>query len=130
MAKVLGVGGVFLSCLSVNATREWYKSVLGFDLSKNGGAEFFHTDVARQYPKTGRTIWATFDKNDSPFAPSLSEVMVSLIVEDIDGVVKRAERAGAQQVQPRQTFEYGRFAWFMDPDGRKVELWEPLEPLL
>ncbi len=130
MAKVLGVGGIFFTCLSVEATRAWYKNVLGFDLRKSGGAEFRHIDVARKHPKSGRTIWAPFDKNDDPFSPSLSEFMVSLIVEDLDGVVVKAERAGAKQVQPRQTYEYGRFAWFMDPDGRKVELWEPIDPLL
>ena len=129
MGRVVGVGGVFLACMSVEATRRWYQRVLGFELNKNGGMEFHHKDVVKTYPTTSRTIWATFDKNDDPFAPSLSECMISLIVEDLDSVVRRAERAGAEQVQPRQAYEYGRFAWFMDPDGRKVELWEPLEPL-
>lgn len=129
MGKVVGIGGVFMSCLSVESTRGWYKRVLGFDLTEDGGAEFAHRDVARKFPKSGRTIWATFDKNDDPFAPSLAECMISLIVDNLDQVVARAERMGAQQVQPRQAFEYGKFAWFLDPDGRKVELWEPIEPL-
>ena len=130
MGKVIGIGGVFLACASIETTRLWYKRVLGLDVNDQGGCEFKAKGVAEAFPKSGRSIWATFDKNDDPFAPSLSEVMISLVVDDLDAVVARAEKRGAKQVQPRQFYESGKFAWFLDPDGRKVELWEPVEPLL
>ena len=117
-----------MTCASVEATRQWYKRVFGFEINRNGSVEFKHSRMPSKMSKFARTIWAPFDKNGDPFSPSLSEFMISLIVDDIDDVVSKAEKAGAKQCSPRATFDYGRFAWFLDPDGRKVELWEPILP--
>lgn len=128
MSNVLGVGGIFFLCEDPEATKAWYRDVLGLTANEYGGFDFRHADTARAYPSGARTVFAPFRADSDYFQPSSRDVMFNLIVGDLDAMVSRIEAAGAKLVQPVEQYDYGKFAWIMDPDGRKVELWEPVEP--
>ena len=127
MARVIGVGGIFFLCKDAEATKTWYTSVFGIEASEYG-ISFSHAVSAKAFPKGAMTIFAPFKADSDYFKPSDHDVMFNLMVDDLEGVIARAESAGAKQVQPMEDHDYGKFAWFMDPDGRKVELWQPKEP--
>lgn len=128
MAKVLGLGGLFLASPDVEVTKAWYANVLGMEPNDYGGFDFLHEASAKAFPIGARTIFSTFDDKTDYFAPSTQPFMLNLMVDDLDGVLERAKAAGAEEVQPRESHPYGHFGWLMDPDGRKVELWQPIEP--
>jgi predicted enzyme related to lactoylglutathione lyase len=117
MAKVVGVGGVFIKTADVGAWKAWYQSVLGLTLEDFGGAVFPHPDI-------GYTLIAPFSADSDYCAPSPHSLMINLIVDDLDGVLARAARAGVTPVSSQDS-EYGRFAAVVDPAGVKVELWQP-----
>tara|TARA_B100000678_G_scaffold42272_3_gene31710 strand:- start:5014 stop:5403 length:390 start_codon:yes stop_codon:yes gene_type:complete len=127
MAKVIGLGGIFMSCKDTEATKAWYRKVIGVDGNDYGGWDFLHAEAGKTFPQGARSIFAMFDKADY-FKPSDLPFMLNLMVDDLDGVLARLDAEGIEQVQERETHAYGKFAWLMDPDGRKVELWEPIEP--
>ncbi len=127
MAKVIGLGGLFLQCKDTDATKAWYKTVMGTDTNDYGGWDFGHADAGKAFPKGARTIFAPFGADSDYFKPSELPFMLNLMVDDLDGVLARCSEAGIEQLQPKETYSYGHFAWLMDPDGRKVELWQPVE---
>jgi predicted enzyme related to lactoylglutathione lyase len=118
MAKVVGVGGVFIKTPDIEAWKTWYETVLGLTLEAFGGAMF-------QHPSIGYTLIAPFAADSDHFAPSTHAVMVNLIVDDLDGVLERAARAGVTPLSRMDGGEYGRFASLIDPAGVKLELWQP-----
>ena len=125
MAQVIGVGGVFLECADPEATKDWYTRVLGMTPTDYGGFDFLHTGSAEKFPEGARTIFAPFVAGGDYFKPSTLPVMINLMVDDLDAMLARAEAEGVDQVQPAQTLDYGKFGWILDPDGRKIELWQP-----
>lgn len=125
---VLGVGGVFIKCADVEATKAWYRDVLGITPSDYGGFDFLHSDSAAKFGPGGRTIFAQFEKDADYFAPSDQAFMINLIVDDLDATLARLSDKGVPQEGEPQTFDYGKFAWVMDPNGIKIELWQPTPP--
>lgn len=119
MAKVLGIGGVFVKAADTAALEAWYQRVLGFEASEHGGAMW-------PPPANGFTLWSPFKATTDYFDPSTQPLMLNLRVDDIDGMVAGVEAAG-ETILGRQDESYGRFAWLMDPQGLKIELWEHLE---
>ncbi len=132
MAAVLGVGGLFFRCQDVDATVAWYVRVLGLKKNDYGGFDFPHRSSAEMFPEGARTIFSRSKPTATisrPLANHLCSTLSSnFIVDDLDGVLAMAKNEGVEPVQPPETYDYGRFAWLMDPEGRKVELWEPAEP--
>lgn len=128
MGKVLGVGGIFFKCKDPDATRAWYRDVLGMRIDDFGGTMFSQAAVAKTFPNAGMTIWSPFEATSDYFGPSGSPFMVNLMVDDLDAVLDRAQKQGVEQVKPRESEPYGHFAWIEDPDGRRLELWQPVEP--
>jgi predicted enzyme related to lactoylglutathione lyase len=127
MAKVIGLGGLFFLCKDVDATRAWYTRVLGVQIDDYGGASFSQADAAAQFPQGARTIWAPFKAESDYFKPSDSDFMMNLMVDDLDAMIEQIKAEGVGLEGEPMTESYGKFAWIMDPDGRKVELWQPIE---
>ncbi|MEO0983049.1 MAG: VOC family protein [Pseudomonadota bacterium] len=128
MAKVLGLGGLFFFCDDVEATKDWYVRVLGLQMNDYGGFDFLHADAAAPFPTAARTIFAPFKAGGDYFKPSERDWMFNLMVDDLDGMIERIKSENVALEGDIQEESYGRFAWVMDPDGRKVELWQPIEP--
>ncbi|MEJ6395328.1 VOC family protein [Gymnodinialimonas sp. 2305UL16-5] len=126
MGKVIGVGGVFFACADPGATKDWYVRVLGLEATDFGGFMFSHETSAETCGKGAMTIFAPFDAKADYFKPSDLPFMINLMVDDLDAVLTRCKDEGVDEVQPAESHEYGRFAWIMDPDERKIELWQPI----
>jgi predicted enzyme related to lactoylglutathione lyase len=118
MAKVLGVGGVFFKCADPVAVREWYQRVLGFEVASFGAVLFPPLPI-------GKTVWSPFAADTKYFAPSQGTTMINFVVDDIDGVLEKAEKEGVHALGRDDQDGIGRFAWLMDPAGMKIELWQP-----
>jgi len=117
LARVIGIGGVFFKAQDPQAVRDWYARVLGFEFSKWGGAKFTP-------PDGGAQAWSLFAADSDYFAPSGLPFMINLAVDDLDGVLARAAEAGVEPLGRQDDETFGRFAWLMDPNGVKLELWE------
>lgn len=124
MARVTGIGGVFIKARGDAKTlAAWYRDHLGLELADFGGAILnWQDDTAED---GGLTVWGTADPDGTWFAPSTSGFMINYRVDDMDGMIAKLTAAGIPILQGPQSHENGRFAWIMDPEGNKVELWEP-----
>ena len=123
MAKVLGIGGVFFKSPDPARLRAWYAQWLGFADSEYG-ANFEPSTM----PAGGLTVWNPFNEESDYFAPSQAPFMINLVIDDLDGALAQVKEGGAALAGDVQNFDYGRFGWFIDPDGNKVELWQPPAP--
>jgi predicted enzyme related to lactoylglutathione lyase len=121
MAKALGIGGIFFKSKDPKALMVWYQQALGLPTDSGDYATFFPAAV----PAGGCTVFSPFIINTDYFAPSDKEFMFNLMVDDLDGALTQVKGAGGTQVGDVASYDYGRFGWFIDPDGNKVELWEP-----
>lgn len=124
MAKITGIGGVFIRAKSdPKALADWYSKYLGLDLEDFGGAVLKWPED--QAEDGGLSVWHLAAPNSDWFAPSSSPFMINYRVDDLDGIITQLSEGGISLEQGPETHENGRFAWVMDPDGNKVELWEP-----
>ena len=121
MAKALGVGGIFFKSKDPKALMAWYQKALGIASESPDYAAFMPATI----PAGGCTVFSPFKADSDYFAPSTREFMFNLMVDDLDGALQQVVAAGAELAGEVQSFDYGRFGWFVDPDGNKVELWEP-----
>lgn len=121
MAKVLGVGGVFFKSEDPQRLNAWYEKWLGLPLANAPGVSF----LPGAMPEGGYTVWSVFDAGSEYFAPSARGFMINLVVDDLDEALRRVAEGGAELVGEVEEYGNGRFGWFLDPDGNKVELWEP-----
>jgi predicted enzyme related to lactoylglutathione lyase len=122
MAKVLGLGGLFFKSANSEATRAWYARVLGIEPMEWGGSWFPAADFAA-HPGAG-TVFNVMGSGEY-IAPSTNEFMFNLVVDDLDGVLARAKEHGVEPIKLHPDEINGRFAHILDPEGRKIELWEP-----
>ncbi len=121
MARVLGIGGVFFKSRDRARLAAWYAEALGLEINDFGGAVFTRDDL----PSAAYSVWGPFDRDTDYFKPSRKGFMLNLIVDDVDTALAQVVAAGGRQVGQIEDYEYGRFGWFVDPDGNKVELWCP-----
>jgi predicted enzyme related to lactoylglutathione lyase len=124
MKRVTGIGGIFFQARDPTALRAWYQKHLGVDVQAWGGAAFTWTD-AEGKPTGGTTIWSIGEATSGHFAPSTAPFMVNYRVADLQALVAALKAEGCQVLEKTEDSEYGKFAWVMDPEGHKVELWEP-----
>ena len=125
MAKITGIGGVFLKCRGDSAAlAAWYQEHLGLQLEEFGGAVLRWTEDKGE--DKGLTVWHLADRDSRWFSPSESSFMINYRVDDLDGMLAHLRAAGVSIVGGPESHENGKFAWIMDPDGNKVELWEPM----
>lgn len=120
MAQVLGIGGVFFKAQDGPALRDWYARVLGFKVEDWGGVVF-------QPSGRGYQVWSPFKADTDYFAPSTHPYMLNLMVDDLEGVLANAAAEGVEPTGRQDDENFGKFAWVVDPNGLKVELWQPPE---
>ena len=124
MARVTGIGGVFLKAKDPKALSAWYAKHLNITLSDYGGVNFRWSD---EVPKgTGTTAWSMFPADTKYFGPGTQTAMVNYRVDDLDGLLEQMKKDGVQIDPKRDDSAYGKFAWVTDPEGNRVELWQPL----
>lgn len=124
MKRVTGIGGIFIQSPDPAALRAWYRDHLGIDIQEWGGAVFPWTD-AEGNPAAGMTVWNIADAGSAYFAPSATPFMVNYRVADLHALIEVLKAEGCDVLDKIEESEFGKFAWVMDPDGNKVELWEP-----
>lgn len=123
MQKVRGLGGVFFKAQDPAALGAWYRDNLGVDLESWGGARFIWKDCD---PKGDAcTVWTPFKSTTEYFAPSQASFMINYRVDDLDAMLAQLRAAGAVVDDKIDDSEYGRFGWCMDPEGNRLELWQP-----
>jgi catechol 2,3-dioxygenase-like lactoylglutathione lyase family enzyme len=121
MARITGLGGVFLKIADQQATTAWYQEILG--IGGEWGAMFpFKNDDPE-----GFSLLSSFKLETDYFEPSKKEFMINLRVDDLDGFIADLEAKGIE-ILGRQDEDYGRFAWIVDPNDVKIELWQQLGP--
>ncbi len=121
MAKVVGLGGVFFKANDPVKLGKWYQDCLDLPVEHPYGASLKHEHLA----KGGYSVWSPFKQDTTYFAPSDQDFMINLIVDDLDGCLARVREGGAEVMPDVEDSEFGRFGWFLDPEGNKVELWQP-----
>ncbi|MEO8624002.1 MAG: VOC family protein [bacterium] len=125
MKRVTGIGGIFFKAKDAPALHAWYKRHLGIDVQPWGGAAFTWTDGDDQ-PIAGTTAWLIAPTTSEQFAPSGATFMVNYRVDDLLALVQVLREEGCNVLEKVDDSEYGKFAWVMDPEGNKVELWQPI----
>jgi predicted enzyme related to lactoylglutathione lyase len=123
--KVTGIGGIFFKSAQPDATRQWYSKHLGLN-DDQYGTTFKWRDIDN--PEViGQTVWSTFKQETQYFAPSTKEFMINFRVENLEWLVTELQKEGIELIGELQVYDYGKFAHIMDPDGNKIELWEPTD---
>lgn len=125
MARVTGIGGVFLKTRTDHkALAAWYEKHLGMQLEPWGGAVLrWPADTASD---KGVTVWNLAASDSEWFSPSSSNFMINYRVDNLTEMLAQLKADGIEAVKGPESHENGKFAWIMDPDGNKVELWEPM----
>jgi predicted enzyme related to lactoylglutathione lyase len=124
MKRVTGIGGIFFHAKDPAALRAWYKKHLGVDVQDWGGTAFSWAD-AEGNPIKGTTVWSIGASDSNHFAPSKSPFMINYRVEDLAVLLKALREEGCNVLDKMDDSEYGKFGWVVDPEGNKVELWQP-----
>ncbi len=123
MKRVTGIGGIFFTAKDAPALQAWYKRHLGIDVQAWGGTAFTWADSDGK-PIAGTTVWSIGADGGDQFAPSKASFMVNYRVEDLYGLVTLLKAEGCHVLDKIDDSEYGKFAWVIDPEGNKVELWQ------
>ncbi len=124
MNRVTGIGSIFFKAKDPQAMQAWYKRHLGIDVQDWGGAAFDWADTAGK-PVGGTTAWSIMPDEEGAFAPSAASFMVNYRVADLRALLTALREAGCNVLDKFDDSAYGKFGWVMDPEGNKVELWEP-----
>jgi predicted enzyme related to lactoylglutathione lyase len=126
MKRVTGIGGVFFQAKNPETLRAWYKKHLGIDVQQWGGAMFTWTDDEGK-PTNGTTVWSVGAAGGSQYAPSTAAFMINYRVADLAALLRALREEGCNVLEKTDDSEFGKFGWVMDPEGNKVELWQPPE---
>jgi predicted enzyme related to lactoylglutathione lyase len=125
MARITGIGGIFFKSQGDSAAlAAWYQTHLGLPLEDFGGAVLRWPDDKAE--DKGLTVWCLAKRDSQWFSPSNASFMVNYRVDNLGEMLEQLKAAGVDVVQGPESHENGKFAWIMDPDGNKVELWEPM----
>jgi len=123
--KATGIGGIFFKCKDAEKMREWYGKNLGLVTNEYGSVfEFRNSDKPEQ---KNFLQWSPFSEKTKYFEPSEKEFMINYRVENIEALVDELKKSGVQVVDSIEAFDYGKFVHIMDPEGNKIELWEPVD---
>src|SRR5256885_9651368 len=122
MGRVTGLGGVFFKAADPEWLYAWYENHLGLNRSE-GGVLFRWRQADADVP--GTTVWALFKRDTKYFEPSGAPFMLNYRVDNLDALLERLRAQGVPVDERREDSQFGRFAWVMDPAGKRIELWEP-----
>ncbi|PJZ71380.1 hypothetical protein CH373_02455 [Leptospira perolatii] len=122
MAKVLGIGGVFYKSNNKSDLLAWYKKHLGIAFEDENVPAF----TLEKYPNGSVVVLGLFEKSTKYFEPSTKEFMINFVVDDLVQLMEKLKSEGIEPTAPMLEEPYGKFCWIMDPDGNKIELWEPI----
>lgn len=121
---ILGVGGVFFKSKDPQALYRWYEEVLGLK-REDDSAIIFRWGDSKDAEQRGITLFSAFQEDTQYFDPTTSSTMINFRVRDLDGLLESLKEKEVWIAPNREDSEFGRFAWIRDPEGRKIELWEP-----
>jgi predicted enzyme related to lactoylglutathione lyase len=125
MKRVTGIGGVFFKAENPERLHGWYEKHLGLK-GKPGEGVCLRWADSPDGGKSGMTVFAIFPRDTKYFQPSQSSFMINFRVEDLDGLLEALRAEGVTIDPKREDYDYGRFAWIMDPEGNRIELWQPV----
>jgi predicted enzyme related to lactoylglutathione lyase len=125
--KVTGIGGIFFKSKNPAEIKEWYGKNLGLAIDDYGSAFEFRN--ANRPEEINYLRWSPFNEGTEYFNPSEKEFMINYRVQNIEGLVKQLKDNGVTIVDEIEEYEYGKFVHIMDPDGNKIELWEPVDSI-
>ena len=120
MAKAIGLGGIFFRSRDPKALNDWYARHLGLPVDDWGGARFNEDEK-----RNGYTLWSPFAADTDYFGPSSQPYMINFRVDDLEGLLAQLREAGVTVDENIQDSEFGRFGWITDPEGTRIELWQP-----
>lgn len=123
--RVSGLGGVFFKAKDPQAVKAWYKKHLHIDSGEHGA--MFKWRSEENPDETGITVWSPFPADTDYFQPAKKEFMFNYRVENLEELLKVLEQEGVEILGEMETYPYGKFGWIMDPEGNKIELWEPAD---
>jgi predicted enzyme related to lactoylglutathione lyase len=123
MARVTGIGGIFIKSPDPQRLRAWYQQHLGFDITDWGGATFRWHSPENPTPD-GVAVWSVMSESSTYFDPSRAPFMVNYRVDDLHALLAELRAAGCDVDQKTDESELGKFGWVIDPDGNRLELWE------
>jgi predicted enzyme related to lactoylglutathione lyase len=126
--KVTGIGGIFFFSDNPAAIKAWYAKNLGLETNDYGST--FESRNANRPEEINYLQWSPFRTGHEYFQPSTKEFMINYRVQNLEGLVKKLKESGVTVVDEIEEFEYGKFVHIMDPDGNKIELWEPADSVL
>ncbi len=125
MKKVTGIGGIFFKCADPEKMRNWYAQNLGLVTNEYGSLfEFRNADKKEEI---NYLQWSPFAENTKYFEPSKKEFMINYRVDNLVELVTELKKSGVTFCDEIEEFEYGKFVHIMDPDGNKIELWQPVD---
>jgi predicted enzyme related to lactoylglutathione lyase len=125
MKRVTGIGGIFFKAENPEKLYEWYEKHLGIMREPHGQGAMLHWREDENPERRGGTVWALFEKHSEYFNPSRAPFMLNYRVDDLNGLLEALRAEGVEIDPKREDADYGRFAWITDPEGNKIELWEP-----
>ena len=123
--RVTGIGGIFFKSEDPDAMKNWYRDNLGLVTNEYGS--LFEFRQGAEPDRIGYLQWSPFGSKTEYFKPSEKEFMINYRVHNIEKLVEQLKEAGVDVVDSIETYEYGKFVHIMDPDGNKLELWEPID---
>ena len=121
--KVTGIGGIFFKCKDPDSTKAWYGEHLGLATTPYGSSFEFRN--AHRPDEINYLQWSTFAEDTEYFAPSERDFMINYRVQHIEALVENLKAKGVTVVDEIETYDYGKFVHILDPEGNKIELWEP-----
>lgn len=123
--RITGIGGIFFQCDDPKAMREWYGQHFGL-ITDDYGA-LFEVRKADHPEQPAYLQWSTMSRDSDHFKPSQSSFMINYRVENIEALVEQLKEQGVTILDDIETYDYGKFVHILDPEGNKVELWEPVD---
>lgn len=123
MKRVIGLGGIFFKCKDQETVKDWYKTHLGIPVEP-WGAIFPWRRHDKPEEET-YSAWSPFKEDTTYFQPSEHEYMINYQVEDLFALLETLKKEGVTVLEKTEESEFGKFGWIIDPEGRKIELWEP-----